>query len=43
MSCLGVWADADAGVGGCAGMKNDGTHATVAFCYVSIGNCFENG
>lgn len=30
MSSLGVWADAEAGVGGCAGMKKDGTHAIVA-------------
>lgn len=30
MSCFGVEDDAATGVGGCAGMKNDGIAATVA-------------
>jgi len=30
MSCFGVDADADGGVGGLAARKNDGTQATVA-------------
>jgi len=31
MSCLGVVAEADAGVGGRAGRKKEGTDATVAY------------